>query len=76
MEETNRLCMHLFDSWCARRSVIPLSFLMHAWPVLKATPLARAHLLNTLKELRKFHPDSLTEADHQVIELVLEIDVH
>lgn len=74
VNETNRLCMNLFDSWCNRRCIIPLSFLMHAWPTLKDTPIARVRLLDTLQELRKLHPDSLIEEDHQVIELILEID--
>lgn len=47
---------------------------MHAWPTLKDTPIARVRLLDTLQELRKLHPDSLIEEDHQVIELILEID--
>jgi hypothetical protein len=71
LDEINRLCTHLFDIWCERRSVIPLAFLMHAWPILKTATLARTHLLNTLQELRQLHPDSLTEEDHQVIEQVL-----
>jgi hypothetical protein len=70
-DEIDRLCVHLFDIWCERRSVIPLAFLMHAWPILKTAPLARTHLLNTLQELRRLHPDSLTEEDHQIIEQVL-----
>jgi hypothetical protein len=75
LEEMDRLCTHLFDSWCERRSVIPLAYLMHAWPILKA-PLSRRLLLNTLHELRQFHPESLSERDHQVVEQVLAIDTH
>jgi hypothetical protein len=73
LEEIDRLCVRLFDNWCERRSVIPLSFLMHAWPILRAAPLARTRLLNTLQELQQFHPDSLSAEDHQVIEWVLAI---
>jgi hypothetical protein len=71
LEEIDQLCLLLFDNWCERRSVIPLSYLMHAWPILKGVPLARMRLLNTLQELRQFHPDSLSIEDHQVIELAL-----
>ncbi|WP_324140568.1 hypothetical protein [Paraburkholderia sp.] len=66
-EDINQLYALLFDSWCERRSVIPLAYLMDARPILGAAPLARRHLLGTLEELRQFHPDSLSEEDHQVI---------
>jgi hypothetical protein len=74
LENIDRLCALLFDSWCERRSVIPLAYLMHAWPILKAAPLAMTRLLNTLRELRQFHPDALSEDEHQVIEQVFAID--
>src|SRR5690242_8517483 len=73
LEEIDRLCIRLFDNWCERRSVIPLSFLMHAWPILGTAPLATTRLLNTLQELQQFHPETLSTEDHQVIELVLAI---
>jgi hypothetical protein len=73
-EEIDRLCIQLFDNWCERRSVVPLAYLMHAWPVLKAALRARTNLLNTLRELRQFHPDLLSESDHQIIEQVFAIE--
>ncbi|MFT0172208.1 hypothetical protein ACLKMY_24910 [Paraburkholderia mimosarum] len=75
LEDIDRLCIQLFDNWCERRSVLPLAWLMHAWPILKAAPLAMTRLLNSLHELREFHPDALGEEDHQVIEQVLAINL-
>ena len=74
LENINSLCILLFDSWCERRSVIPLAYLMHAWPILQAAPLVMTRLLNTLRELRQFHPDLLSDDEHQVIEQVFAID--
>jgi hypothetical protein len=70
VEDIDRLCIRLFDSWCERRSLIPLAYLMHAWPILKAAPLAMTRLLHTLQELQQFHPDWLNEDDHEVIEQI------
>jgi hypothetical protein len=74
LEGTDRLCIQFFDKWCERRSVLPLAYLKYAWPILKAAPLAMVRLLNTLQEVRRFRPDSLSEDDHQVIAQVLVID--
>lgn len=73
-DEMDQLCLYLFDGWCERRSVIPLAYLMHAWPILPAGPLARIRLLSALQELRQFHADSLTQDDHLVIKRVLSIN--
>lgn len=65
----------LFDGWCEQRSVIPFAYLLHAWPILTADPTARARLLNTLQELQQFHPESLTQDEHQIIEEALDAHV-
>jgi hypothetical protein len=74
LEDMDSLCSLLFDSWCERRSVLPLVYLMHAWPILKTGPRARTHLLNTLHELRQFHPGLLSEGERQIIEQLFAID--
>ncbi|WP_207004955.1 hypothetical protein [Trinickia mobilis] len=74
--EIDQLCLRLFDSWCERRSVIPLAYLMHAWPIPAASPLATIRLQRTLRGLQQFHDDCLTHDDHHVIEQVLAISAH
>lgn len=66
--EIEHLCLQLFDRWCKQRSVIPLAYLMHAWPVCVSDTWARVRLLSTLRELRQFHSCSLQPDDHQAIE--------
>ncbi|ASL47793.1 hypothetical protein bAD24_III10380 [Burkholderia sp. AD24] len=56
----DELCTSLFDLWCERRSLIPLAFLMHSWPILAVDPFVFRRLSDTLDELVKFHRDSLT----------------
>lgn len=72
-DEIAERCLHLFDRWCERRSVIPLAYLMHAWPIVTAGPLATIRLQSTLQDLRQFHVDSLTQDDLHIIEQVLRI---
>jgi len=74
--EINQLCLRLFDGWCERRCVIPLAYLMHAWPIPTASPLARIRLQSTLRDLKQSHADSLTQDDHHVVEQLLAIDAH
>lgn len=76
MEKIDQLCLALFDGWCERRSVIPLAYLMHAWPLLTSVAPARTRLSNVLQELQWFHPESLTPDEHQVIKQVLAIDAY
>lgn len=69
----DRLCVHLFDRWCEHRSVIPLVYLMQAWPIVTATEFARTRLNRHLRELLHFHPESLTREDRQVIAEILAV---
>ena len=73
LEDIDRLCNLLFDSWCERRSVIPLAYLMHAWPIAGATTLVGTRLQETLHALRQLHSDSLSPNDHQIIRQVCAI---
>ena len=47
---------------------------MYAWPIATSGPLARGRLLDTLQELQKFYPESLTDDDRQVIKQMIEIN--
>jgi hypothetical protein len=67
-KEMDRLCLVLFDSWCECRSVIPLAYLMYAWPILVGDLYAVTRLLSAMQELRQFHPEALLPDDHDVME--------
>lgn len=71
MEEIDQLCLLLFDAWCEGRSIIPLAYLMYAWPISPPGPLAATRLSNTLQQLQRLHCESLTQRDQQVVRRVL-----
>jgi hypothetical protein len=59
IEEADTLCLRLFDTWCETRSLTPLAYLMHGWP-LRNTGIDRLRRLQeTLKDLRAYHEDQL-----------------
>jgi hypothetical protein len=66
-EEMERLCLLVFDRWCEQRNVIPLAYLLHAWPISMGDSAARNRLLNTLGELRQFHPETLRRDERLLI---------
>jgi len=59
VEAVNTICRRLFEAWCESRSLAPLAWLMHGWPLqdLRAGTLLR--LQETMKDLRRFHADKL-----------------
>jgi hypothetical protein len=59
VEHINTICMHLFDSWCEHRSVTPLVYLLHCWPLMDSHPTTIRRLGDTLSELRKTHLEAL-----------------
>ncbi|QCP54130.1 hypothetical protein FAZ95_34675 [Trinickia violacea] len=59
VEHINGICLRLFDSWCETRSVTPLVYLMHCWPLLDSGTTSIKRLVETLTELKKFHPETL-----------------
>lgn len=63
VEEVNSICLHLFDAWCELRSVTPLAYLMHCWPMIDGTPQAVKRIGDTMRDLRRYHADQL-ERDH------------
>jgi hypothetical protein len=66
--EMEDLCLQLFDRWCGQRSIVPLTYLMHAWPIYMNDSRARDRLVGTLRELPQFHSTELSTGDHQAIE--------
>lgn len=63
----NELCIALFDRWCGRRELIPLVYLLHAWPFVPTTGHSVRTLAASLKELSCFHGETLDEFDLQMI---------
>ncbi|RDK00994.1 hypothetical protein [Paraburkholderia lacunae] len=67
VEYINSICLNLFDTWCENRSVTPLGYLLHCWPLLDSGPRAIRRLGDTLRELRKSHPETLNVKTSQAL---------
>jgi hypothetical protein len=67
LAEVEACCIVLFERWCENRRVLPLAFLMHAWPMARPTvPLVR-RLSISLHDLLVTHTDSLDRSDRKLI---------
>jgi hypothetical protein len=75
LDRLEKLCFSLFDGWCERRNLIPLVYLLSAWPIVSPSVLATSRLLHALRELQQYHPEMLTPAEYRVVTQVLAIDV-
>jgi hypothetical protein len=67
VEQVNAICLRLFDAWCELRSVTPLAYLMHCWPMIDSTPQAVRRIGETMRDLRRYHADQLDDDDFQVL---------
>lgn len=65
--EIDELCMILFNRWCERKSVTPLAYLMHSWPMPSRASHVIRRLSETLKELEMFHAESLTFEERRLL---------
>jgi hypothetical protein len=75
VEQINSICRRLFDTWCEKRSVTSLAYLMHGWPLPDSTPNVIRRLGETMRELRRYHANQLNESDfHSLCELADLID--
>lgn len=63
VEQINSICIRLFDTWCEARSLTPLAYLMHCWPMIDSTPNVIRRLGETMRDLRRYHVDQLDEYD-------------
>ncbi|WP_109477888.1 hypothetical protein [Paraburkholderia sp. C35] len=66
----DEVCMILFDGWCERRNVTALAYLMHAWPLVDDDVLLVRRMLQSLRELEKYHPDALLENELVLVGLL------
>ncbi|AXE95103.1 hypothetical protein ACTJLC_15665 [Paraburkholderia sp. 22099] len=57
--QVNSACLRLFDTWCESRSVIPLGYLLHCWPLPDNQPASLRRLADGLRELSRAHPGAL-----------------
>ncbi|MFL9944408.1 hypothetical protein PQR68_00325 [Paraburkholderia agricolaris] len=58
-ERLNAACQHLFESWCESRSVVPLGYLLHSWPLPDKGHASVKRLADGLRELGRSDPDAL-----------------
>jgi hypothetical protein len=61
IEQVNVICMRLFDRWCEIRSVTPLAYLMHCWPMIDVTPIGLRRVGETMRDLRRYYSNQLDE---------------
>jgi len=66
--QVDDLCIALFDHWCERRELIPLAYLLHAWPFLPSTPYPVEALLAALRNLLALHDETIDELGRRLID--------
>jgi len=66
-------CNALFERWCEERRVIPLAYLMHAWPLATPAPMDLRRLSRSLHDLILSHAESLSIDDCRLIESAIAI---
>lgn len=59
----NDLCHALFESFCERRSIVALAYMMHGWPLVNDQPGEYRRLLQTLADLRLWHEAELNDTE-------------
>lgn len=59
----DEVCLELFDGWCEQRNVVALAYLMHGWPLIGNDVSLVRRLLQSLRELERYHRDALLEKD-------------
>lgn len=67
VELLDTACERLFDIWCESRSVIPLSYLMHCWPLPDWGSASVKRLADGLRELRMSNPDALAGRTRPIV---------
>lgn len=74
-DELHNHCRWLFNAFCERRSVIPLAYLLHVWPLTSNTKRTLATLSETLRNLKAWHPEKLAKEEHLMLDRVLDLAV-
>jgi hypothetical protein len=68
--QADDLCVALFDRWCERREITPLTYLLHAWHLFPSKPHPVRRLAATLRDLSMFHAEMLDDMDRELIDNV------
>ncbi len=66
-KEADDLCIALFDRWCERRAITPLSYLLHSWPILPSAPHSIKAVSRALHDLSMFHSEALDDKERELI---------
>ena len=70
-ETLHALCAQLFESFCAHRSVLPLAYLMHAWPLIESSEEGHRKLRQSLLDLSEWHADEVDPAEYLLISQIV-----
>lgn len=71
MRSADDHCLTLFDKWCERRAVLPLCYLLNAWPMTSASGSAINRLYALLDELLANECAGLRESERKTINMIL-----
>ncbi|MFP3798824.1 hypothetical protein [Paraburkholderia tropica] len=71
LDNIERCCTRLFERWCESRRVVPLAYLMHAWPMADPGAHRAKRLSGALRDLLRFHADTLDSGDRRLIRYAL-----
>lgn len=65
------VCSRLFDDWCERRAVVPLCYLMSAWPLTYRSQDQLCRLYCAMRELLKNEYENLLEYERNALEQIV-----
>jgi hypothetical protein len=64
------LCLRLFDRWCECRELLPLSYLLHVWPISDAQAHRLRKMQDTIDELLTSNRTTLSQRDAAELHLL------
>lgn len=64
-------CLRLFDGWCERRAIVPLRYLMNAWPLACAFDSAICRIRESLDQLLSDDTAGLLDDERVAINRIL-----
>jgi hypothetical protein len=70
-ERLDDLCQILFDRWCERRALVPLCYLLIAWPFAWGTAADLHRLSDALGELLRDNKNDLSSYELSVIRRIM-----
>lgn len=70
-KKLDELCLELFESFCERRSIVALAYLMHGWPLVVQNATTCRRLLDNLVELGRWHLSELVESEKILVDQII-----